>query len=70
MNDSIIWHHCMYIKGTFTHNGRFVDGRWYEFLDKYDNREVARMKRDAIDHFFPPTKIIKEEDIIAFREVE
>lgn len=70
MNNSIIWHRCTYDDGKFIHDGRWVDGRWYEFLDKYDNREVARMKKDAIDHFFPPTKIIEAEDIIAFREVE
>lgn len=32
--------------------------------------EVARMKLDAIDHFYPHTKIIKEEDVCRYRELE
>ena len=62
------WHPCRYEEVELFHDGTWVDGRWYEWLDKYNNREVARMKLDAIDHFYPPTKVIKEEDVIAFRE--
>lgn len=28
------------------------------------------MKLDAIDHFYPHTKIIKEEDVCRYRELE
>lgn len=62
------WHPCKYEDYQLEHDGSWVDGRWYEWLDKYNNREVARMKLDAMDHFFPSTKTIKEENVIAFRE--
>jgi hypothetical protein len=62
------WHPCKYEDWELIHDGTWVDGRWYEWLDKYNNREVARMKSDMQDHFFPQTKVIKEEDVIAFRE--
>lgn len=62
------WHPCKYEGYELIHDGTWVDGRWYEWLDKYNNREIARMKLDAFDHFFPNTKFIKEEDVIAFRE--
>ena len=65
------WHPCSYDENDpkLMHDGTWVDGKWYEWLDKYDNREKARMKLDAIDHFFPSTKIIREQDVIAFREI-
>ena len=52
------------------HDGSWVDGKWYEWEDVRGNREVARMKLDAIDHFYPHTKIIKEEDVCRYRELE
>ena len=78
-----VWHPCRYepigdaadwdgiddFLGHLEDDGTWEDGRWYEWLDKYDNREVARMKLDAYDHFSPPTKIIREQDVIAFREL-
>lgn len=63
-----IWHPCKYEHMRFIYDDIWEDGAWYEFLDKYDNREVARMKLDGQDHLFPPTKIIKEEDVIAYRK--
>ena len=48
---------------------RSVDGKWYEWEDIYGNREVARMKLDAMDHFYPNTKIIKEENVRRYREI-
>ena len=63
-----LWHPCKYEDWDLIHDGTWVDGRWYEWLDKYNNREVARMKSDMQDHFYPQTKVIKEEDVIAFRE--
>ena len=67
-----VWRPCgydVYEEGKLHHDGSWVDGRWYEWLDKYGNREIARMKKDAMDHFYPSTKTIKEEsDVIAFRE--
>lgn len=48
----------------------WVDGRFYEWIDKYGNVEVARMKLDAYDHFFPNTEKIKEENVIGFRILE
>lgn len=64
------WHPCKYESFMLVHDGSWADGRWYEWLDKYNNREIARMKLDSIDHFYPPTKIIKEENVIAFRETK
>lgn len=52
------------------HDGSWVDGRWYEWEDIHGSREVARMKLDAIDHFYPYAKIIKEEDVCRYRELE
>lgn len=63
------WHPCKYENYELIHDGSWSEGRWYEWLDKYNNREVARMKLDMLDHFYPQTKIIKEEDVIAFREI-
>lgn len=50
--------------------GSWIDGRWYEWEDIHGNREIARMKLDVIDHFYPQTKIIKEEDVCRYREIE
>ena len=68
---SKVWHPCRMpdIFDHLEHDGTWVPGRWYEWLDMYGNTEIARMKADAWDHFFPGTKIIKEEDVIAFRAV-
>lgn len=44
-------HPCRYIDCTLEHDGSWVDGKWYEWEDIYGNREVARMKLDAMDHF-------------------
>lgn len=68
-----IWHPCSYDEyedGKLEHDGTWVDGRWYEWLDKYGNREFARMKKDAIDHFYPSPQIVKEDDVIAFRPMK
>lgn len=64
------WHLCRYVDLKLEHDGSWVDGRWYEWEDIHGNREVARMKLDAIDHFYPHTKIIKEEDVCRYRELE
>lgn len=63
------WHPCRYIDCTLEHDGSWVDGKWYEWEDIYGNREVARMKLDAMDHFYPNTKIIKEENVRRYREI-
>lgn len=63
------WHPCRYIDCTLEHDGSRVDGKWYEWEDIYGNREVARMKLDAMDHFYPNTKIIKEENVRRYREI-
>ena len=67
---AIVWHTCRYIDSALWHDGSWIDGRWYEWEDIYGNREIARMKLDAIDHFYPRTKIIKEEDVCRYREIE
>ena len=43
-------HPCRYIDCTLEHDGSWVDGKWYEWEDIYGNREVARMKLDAIGY--------------------
>lgn len=55
------WHPCQYVDCKLEHDGSWVDGKWYEWEDVRGNREVARMKLDAIDHFYPHAKIIKGE---------
>ena len=65
-----MWHPCRYIDFTLEHDGSWIDGRWYEWEDIHGNREIARMKLDAIDHFYPETKTIKEEDVCRYRETE
>ena len=67
---AIVWHPCRYIDFTLEHDGSWIDGRWYEWEDIHGNREIARMKLDAIDHFYPETKTIKEEDVCRYREIE
>lgn len=64
------WHPCRYVNLKLEHDGSWVDGRWYEWEDIHGNREVARMKLDAIDHFYPQAKVIKEEDVCRYRELE
>lgn len=64
----IKWHFCSYTCEKLIHDGSWEDGKWYEWLDKYGNKEVARMKSDSYDHFYPPTKTLREKDIVAFRE--
>lgn len=63
------WHPCRYVDCKLEHDGSWVDGKWYEWEDIYGNREVARMKLDAMDHFYPNTKIIKEENVRRYREI-
>lgn len=31
------------------------EGAWVYWVDSYGNIELARMKRDVIDHFYPST---------------
>ena len=64
------WHPCQYVDCKLEHDGSWVDGRWYEWEDIHGSREVARMKLDAIDHVYPYAKIIKEEDVCRYRELE
>lgn len=64
------WHPCRYVDLKLEHDGSWVDGRWYEWEDIHGNREVARMKLDAIDHFYPQAKVIKEEDVCRYRELK
>ena len=62
------WHPCSWEDGELHHDGTWVSGMWYEWLDIFDNREVARIAEDCLeDHFVPDTKVIKEENLIAFR---
>lgn len=68
-SDTRVWNPCYYGEdGKLHHDGSWEPGRWYEWIDRNYKIEIARMKDDAEDHFFPPTKTIKEEDVIAFRE--
>lgn len=62
------WHKCSYQDGHLQHDGTWVDGRWYEWRDIHGNVEVARMKMDAWDHFYPSARMI-EEEVVAFREI-
>ena len=67
--DNLPWHPCSYVNGKLQHDGSWKPGYWYEWIDRFDNRVHARLKDDAEDHFWPNTEI-KEEDIIAFREIK
>ena len=69
-NFSKLWHPCSYEDGELLHDGSWVPGKWYEWLDKYNNREVARMKAASTDRFFPSTRVISENNVIAFREID
>ena len=64
------WHSCEYKNGELFHDGSWVDGKWYEWKDIHGNIEEARMKLDTPDHFYPPTDIIREEDVVAYREIK
>lgn len=65
------WHECRLNEESFhlEHDGSWRPGRWYMWRDKHGNEEIARMKDDAFDHFYPPTVVIKEEDVVAYREL-
>lgn len=73
--DELLWNDlelnpCYYAGGKLLHAGTWHPGRWYLWFDKFGNSEICRMKADAFDHFWPETKIIKEENVVAFKEVE
>lgn len=61
------WQQCVYADLKLRHNGTWIGGKWYEWKDIYGHIERARMKLDAYDHFFPDTKVIKEENVVAYR---
>lgn len=61
------WQECQYAGLKLQHNGTWIDGAWYEWKDTDGNIEKARMKLDAYDHFFPDTRVIKEENVVAYR---
>lgn len=63
------WHACEYRGLALIHDGSWVSGKWYEWKDKYGRVEVARMKADCADHFWPRPKKIREEDVVAFRSL-
>lgn len=46
------------------------DGQWAVWKDKLGHIEIARFKYDAQDHFFPQTKYIEEENVIAWRDLK
>lgn len=63
-------HPCRYAGGKLLHDGSWHPGKWYLWVDIYGNSEIARMKADAFDHFWPDTEIIKkEEDVVAFKDI-
>lgn len=65
------WHPCSYENMQIVDpSGLWEDGKWYEWKDCHGDVEVARIKRDSCDHFFPDTKIIQEKNVVAFREIE
>lgn len=63
------WHPCKYEHMKLEHDGSWEDGKWYVWRDADGHEEIARMKLDAYDHFYPPTKVIEEENVVAYREV-
>ena len=44
--------------------------RWCWWYDRFGNREKARMKLDAEDHFYPNTYYVSEHNIIGWSEIE
>lgn len=64
------WHPCRYVNHKLEHDGTWIDGKWYRWLDKHGNSEICRMKKDAFDHFYPQTAVIQEEDVVAFKELK
>ena len=61
---------CAYVDGKLLSEVPWEDGRWYKWIDKDGNIEKARMKEERQDYFYPATKVIKERDVIGFREIE
>lgn len=67
--DSYVWRPCSYGQYEWKelkHDGSWIPGRKYEWLDEYGNRVIACMRNDAGDYFDPPAEM-DENDIIAFR---
>lgn len=63
------WHRVRYAHYYLEGRNRPEPDAWSVWKDSKGHIEVARFKLDGIDHFYPPTKYIKEEDIIAWREL-
>jgi hypothetical protein len=61
---------CAYVDGKLLSEVPWGDGRWYEWIDKDGYIEKARMKEEWQDYFSPETKVVKERDVIGFREIE
>ena len=71
MSNNSEWIACKFEGIELKHKGNILQDRcWYEWLDKYGNIEVLRIKLDVIHHFYPQSEIIKIDDVIAFREME
>ena len=69
VGEDATWHPCEYVHCKLEHDGSWVDGKWYVWRDVDGNEEIARMKLDGYDHFYPSTRIIEEEKVVAYREV-
>lgn len=57
------WYYVKYVDGFLIGRKLPMDVKWSVWKDRFGNVEVARFKYDAIDHFYPHTNFIKEEDI-------
>ena len=53
------WHPCRYVDCKLEHDGSWVEGKWFDWEDFYG----------TMDHFYPNTKIIKEENVRRYREI-
>lgn len=62
------WHYVRYTHEMELEGNLPPDERFYEWRDSYGNIEIARFKFDIFDHFFPPTELIKEPYIVAWRD--
>ena len=65
MADTITLHFCEY-DGVSLSGDIPPDGSWQMFFTRNEDAEVCRFKVDVVDHFFPLSRLIKIENVVAW----
>lgn len=70
-NTELVWHKCKYVNNTLEHDGTWIEGCWYYWMDHYRRVFVARLKGDEWFHYFtaPIRESTVDETFVAFAEI-